>query len=193
MPTAKTITYPDALFFPALMRAIESATSCIEVMTFIFKTSYVGETRAREVLQALKAAAARGVQVLVLLNYSRFESGVCSENFATAEELAAAGCKVKLGPRNQTVHTKMVIIDLRKVFTVSHNLTRGALSFNRENTVYSETLEMAERSIRHFNSVWRTENFLRRCRTPRRRLRAGGHSPHQRNDGGQRDRVGIHR
>ncbi|MBI3921320.1 MAG: hypothetical protein HY318_07885, partial [Armatimonadetes bacterium] len=160
MPTSKTITYPDALFFPAALRAVETATSSVQAMSFLFKTSYVGETRSKQFREALKAAAARGVKVLVVLNYSRFESDVAAENWVTAQDLAAAGCHVKLGPRNKTLHTKLLIVDLVHVFIGSHNLTRGALSFNYELTVYSNTLEMARRASDYFNYVWYASTYF---------------------------------
>jgi len=56
-----TITYPDALFFSALMREINGAQSSIQIMTFIFRSGYVGETRAKQILDALIAAQARGI------------------------------------------------------------------------------------------------------------------------------------
>ncbi|NCO33285.1 MAG: hypothetical protein GW893_05360 [Armatimonadetes bacterium] len=67
----------------------------------------MGETRAREVLEALKAAAARGVKVLVILNYSRFERDVCAENYDTAQELAVAnrGWDFKGYESNGVTHT----------------------------------------------------------------------------------------
>jgi len=73
-----TITYADSLFFPALLRAIEGAQSSVEILTFVCRTNYVGETRVRQSVDALKAAAERGVQVLVILNYARFEVDVAA-------------------------------------------------------------------------------------------------------------------
>ncbi|NCO36893.1 MAG: hypothetical protein AUJ92_01920 [Armatimonadetes bacterium CG2_30_59_28] len=55
-----TVTYPNSLFFDALMREIAAAESTIQVMSFIFRSDYVGTTRAKEVLQALTEAQARG-------------------------------------------------------------------------------------------------------------------------------------
>jgi hypothetical protein len=162
----KTVTYPDSLFFNALLGAINGATTCVEVATFLFKTGYVGETRAKEVSEALQAAAGRGVTVLVILNYSRFEPDVCETNYATGQVLAAAGCQVRMAPRNQTMHTKLAIIDLAHVFLGSHNLTRGALSFNRELTVYTRTVEMARRATRYFNDVWALSTPIAQVEAP---------------------------
>ena len=151
---SKTITYADSLFFNALLAKIEGATSMVEIATFLFRTDYVSETRAQQIADALKAAAARGVQVTVVLSYSRFETDVCESNYATAAELMAGGCYVKLAPRNRTMHTKLAIIDLVDVFIGSHNLTRGALSFNNELTVYSSIRNMRARAARYFNALW---------------------------------------
>ncbi|MBI3922608.1 MAG: hypothetical protein HY318_14390 [Armatimonadetes bacterium] len=43
--------------------AINEAQSSIKIMTFVFKTSYSSPNRAEEILQALIAAAARGVKM----------------------------------------------------------------------------------------------------------------------------------
>ena len=149
-----TTTYPDSLFFNALLAKIEAATSFIEIATFLFRTDYVSETRAHQIAEALKAAAGRGVRVYVVLSYSRFEPEVSEANYATGSDLAAAGCRVRMAPRNKTMHTKLAIIDLIDVFLGSHNLTRGALSFNNELTVYSSIRNMRERAARYFNALW---------------------------------------
>ncbi|NCO32889.1 MAG: hypothetical protein AUJ92_10875 [Armatimonadetes bacterium CG2_30_59_28] len=149
-----TITYPDALFFSALMREINGAQSSIQIMTFIFRSGYVGETRAKQILDALIAAQARGVDAYVCLDYSRFEADLRAENYATATKLAEAGCTVRLGPSNQTLHTKLAIFDMERVFLGSHNLTRGALSFNREVTLLTDLRDIAKRMRRYFNEVW---------------------------------------
>ena len=60
MPTSKTISYPDALFLPALIQRIDNAQSSVQIMTFLFKTSYVGETGAKQVKEACKRAAVLG-------------------------------------------------------------------------------------------------------------------------------------
>jgi len=149
-----TTTYPDSLFFNALLAKIEAATSFIEIATFLFRTDYVSETRAHQIAEALKAAAGRGVRVYVVLSYSRFEPEVSEDNYATGSDLAAAGCRVRMAPRNKTMHTKLAIIDLIDVFLGSHNLTRGALSFNNELTVYSNTKVFRQRGTDYFNKVW---------------------------------------
>jgi len=159
LPT-RTTTYPDSLFFPALKEAIDGAQSLIEIASFLFRTGYASETRAEQIAEALKAAAARGVRVIVILNCSRFEPDVAEENYATALDLAAAGCEVRMGPPNQTLHTKMALMDLARVFVGSHNLTRGALSFNRELTVYSPNREMVSRVSRYFRELWNVSKPL---------------------------------
>lgn len=154
MATTKTYLYADTLFFDALTRAINEATVAVEIATFVFKTSYTEHTRAHDIVEALKAAAGRGVPVYVVLNYSQFEPDVCVDNYRTGQELAAAGCQVCMGPRNVTFHAKLALIDYRKLFIGSDNLTRGALTFNRETSVYTEVREMAKRANRYFITLW---------------------------------------
>lgn len=138
---ARTITNPDSLYFDALLAAINSADDYIYIAMFLMKSSYVGETRARQILEAL------GVQECVALDYPRFTPDVAEENYDTGLELSAAGCSVRFAPSNLTMHTKLVLIDLTQVFIGSHNITRGALSFNKELTVGSNTRDMCCRRL----------------------------------------------
>ena len=62
MATSKLTTYSDTLFFLALLKAINEAKESIELMTFVFKSNYGTPNRAQEILDALLAAAARGVR-----------------------------------------------------------------------------------------------------------------------------------
>jgi len=155
MAASKSTIYVDTLFCPALIQKLNEATSTIEVIMFLVKTSYVGRTRVDDVIEALIAAAQRGMRVMVILNYAYYEPDVMLENWHAAERLAAGGCEVALGPPNQTLHTKMFLIDLRHVFIGSHNVTRGGLSSNAEMTMYSHTIHNAAIAADYFNTKWR--------------------------------------
>ncbi|OIO89365.1 MAG: hypothetical protein AUJ92_21795 [Armatimonadetes bacterium CG2_30_59_28] len=84
MAASTTVTYPDSLFFDALMQVIRESEKRIRIATFIFKLSYAQRTRPHEVFDALAKAVTRGVSVEVALNHSRYERDVSEENYATA-------------------------------------------------------------------------------------------------------------
>jgi len=154
MATSKLTTYSDTLFFLALLKAINEAKESIELMTFVFKSNYGTPNRAQEILDALLAAAARGVRVYVVLNYSQYEPDVCITNYQTGQTLLAGGCRVRLGIKSTTLHSKLIIIDGVQVFAGSHNLTRGGLTFNREFTIASRSVTLAQRAHGYFLQVW---------------------------------------
>ncbi|MBI2202003.1 MAG: hypothetical protein HYU43_08710, partial [Armatimonadetes bacterium] len=95
-----------------------------------------------------------GVDVHGVFNYSRFEPDVAAANYATAQRLAAAGCRIRLGPPNQTFHAKILIVDRSIAFVGSHNITRGALTFNRELTSCTQVKELVNRVGHYFNQLW---------------------------------------
>lgn len=155
MPKTTTILYADSLLFDPLLAAITSATTRIELTMYLFKTSYAEHTRANAIADALIAAAARGVEVIVVLNYARFARSVADENDGTGMLLAAGGCQVRLGPRDTELHAKIIVVDGAMVFTGSHNITRGALTSNRELSWYTESKVVVERAQRYIGSLWR--------------------------------------
>lgn len=154
MPVGASAFYADALFFDALMRAIEGAQRTIDLTTFLFKTHYAARTRANEVADALIAAAGRGVVVRVALNQCHADPDVCQENYETGLDLAAGGCEVRLGPPDLELHAKVVILDSIKMFEGSHNLTRGGLTTNSEVSYYTEAKGVLRPVERFFRSVW---------------------------------------
>ncbi len=158
------IFYSDTLYGGALIRDIREAKSSIMIMMFLMKTGYAQLTLSDEVMNELIAAQNRGVQVFIILNYSRFENSVAAENWETAQKLVAGGCTVRMGPRNQTLHAKMAIIDMAIVYIGSHNITRGGLGFNLEVTVRHTAKGILRRAVPYFNYVW--EKSTRTEETP---------------------------
>jgi len=85
-------------------------------------------------LRALAAAAGRGVDVRVCLDYGRDRATGAPENKHTAAAtwLAAHGVRVVLDELDRTTHAKVVLVDDRWVVLGSHNWTRSAIVSNRE-------------------------------------------------------------
>lgn len=112
-------------FFPALIAAIDEATDDVQLETYIFEDDASG----RPVTEALKRAAARGVQVRVLVD------GFGAARFADAlqPELLAAGAQVMIYRRELThfsmrrqrlrrLHRKLACIDSRIAFVGGINI-----------------------------------------------------------------------
>lgn len=87
---------------------------------------YAEVVRDREVIEALVAAAERGVLVRLVVT-----AGGEGDQAAERAELAAAGVAVRLavGPY---IHAKLILVDGRRAFVGSQNLTATSLDQNRE-------------------------------------------------------------
>ena len=75
-------------FFPALVAAIDSATRCVHIETYIFRDDAAGQSIAH----ALKSAAQRGVSVRVVVD----GVGRCDTPEAFFIELTAAGVELAI-------------------------------------------------------------------------------------------------
>ena len=84
-------------------------------------------------LDGLAAAAARGVDVRVVLDRGAGWAGQPdSKHEAPAAWLAAHGVRVILDEPEITSHVKVLVADGRRVLAGSHNWTRSAVAVNRE-------------------------------------------------------------
>lgn len=84
-------------------------------------------------LDGLAAAAARGVDVRVVLDRGAGWDGQPDlKHEAPAAWLAAHGVRVLLDDEEVTTHAKVLVADSRLVLSGSHNWTRSALVKNRE-------------------------------------------------------------
>lgn len=84
-------------------------------------------------LEALAAAAARGVEVRVWLDDAGEREGVAdAKHEAAAAWLAARGVAVLRDEASVTTHAKVLVVDGRWVLAGSHNWTYSALARNRE-------------------------------------------------------------
>lgn len=93
-----------------------------------------GDGPVQGLLEALAAAAARGIDVRIALDagpdpVTKVDDG---RNQAAAQWLSAHGVRVVWDEPRTTTHLKVVVVDGRWVVAGSHNWTRAALTANRE-------------------------------------------------------------
>ncbi len=100
---------------------------------------------AAGLLRALAAAAARGVEVSIVLDYGRNRTtGEIEEKHAIAQTwLTAHGVRVVLDELERTTHVKAVVVDDRWVVMGSHNWTRSAITSNREVSLLLDDPQLA--------------------------------------------------
>jgi len=90
---------------------------------------YAEVMRDREVVEALKAAAGRGVRVRLIMTGSRDGS---DDNGIERAELRTAGIETRLARGGLYIHAKMVLTDEARAFVGSQNFTATSLDQNRE-------------------------------------------------------------
>lgn len=93
-----------------------------------------GDGPVQGLLDALAAAAARGVDVRICLDAGPDPVTGAEEdkNQAAAAWLAAHGVRVVRDEAKVTTHAKVVVVDGRWMMAGSHNWTRAAMTTNRE-------------------------------------------------------------
>ena len=124
-----------------LVQALDSAQRTIEVEMYVFTSS--------ELKDALVQAVQRGVRVRLILE-PRVDS-----NLATAEFLAAKGIEVRWATTDYAnTHSKLAIIDGKRVLVGSINWSHSALYANREAELLVENERLAQEFLAAFEQDW---------------------------------------
>ena len=145
----------DRDYFPALIRAIDSAQREIVMSFFYFKTNGYAGNYPDKVLRCLVRASKRGVSVRILLERGKdAASEIDRHNRRTAERLRGNGITGAFDSPHITTHTKVIVIDGHSVLLGSHNLTASALKYNHELSVLSESPAVAREMIRYIDSLF---------------------------------------
>jgi phosphatidylserine/phosphatidylglycerophosphate/cardiolipin synthase-like enzyme len=107
----------------------------------------------REIIQALKSAAARGVEVRVLLEMNPFGGG--SQTAQVATELKAAGVQVQWEPRTiRYLHQKTLVVDEAYALVMTANFTTSSFTQNREYIIRTARPEDVAEIIATFEADW---------------------------------------
>lgn len=146
----------DGEYYGALTEALDRANSEIVLSMFLFKTNGFDGNQPDGILARLSAAAKRGVSVFVLLERDGDRrSQVNGANGETAKRLRAAGIVPVFDSPERTMHAKIAVIDRRRVFLGSHNITQSALKYNREVSLCVDSPALAEELLRYIRSMER--------------------------------------
>ena len=134
-------------YFPALLKAIDEAQSEIFMSIFSFKAGVHKNSYPDIILAHLARAVKRGIKVIVILeNTGGYDYKLDAENQQTKQLLEEKGVKVYFDSPRQTTHTKLIVIDERRVLLGSHNLTQAALKYNNEISILLDRPDLAERA-----------------------------------------------
>ena len=131
-----------------LLAALEGATCSIYLAVYLLTDP--------EIIQALRAAAARGVAVWVMLEEAPY--GAEEGNRAAAAALEEAGVHFRWSsPAFNYLHQKSIVVDEEVAFILTHNLTRSAFSRNREYGVVTRNATHLGEILRVFQADWQRE------------------------------------
>lgn len=136
--------YSDALIFE-----INSADDSIYVS--IFSLTYYdtySDSSVNSILEALVAAKNRGVDVKVIVDEFPVDvdKGV--------DFLNTNNVSVKYDGKEQTTHSKLVIIDEKEVFVGSSNWRYYSLDKNNEANVLIKSRSIAKQYTEYFFNIW---------------------------------------
>ncbi len=128
---------------PALVSLINSASSSLEI--------YNEEMADRPVIDALKNAATRGVDVRVVMTYG----GAYRRAF---QELTAAGVRLRTFAASAPlyIHAKMILADGARAFVGSENFSYTSTHDNRELGLVMTDADVLSRLDEVFVGDWRT-------------------------------------
>lgn len=148
LPSLQPFLEPEAHYEP-ILAALGKAKSSIRMETYLLTAS--------DVIDSLKAASRKQVDVRVLLEGQPADAGV--GNKAAVSELETANIKVRSGnPAFKRTHANFIIIDDRTVIVMTFAQTFESFTLNREFGILdSEPGDVAE-AIAVFDADWdRTE------------------------------------
>ena len=149
--TVKTIV--NRLYFPEVMDLFQSATQRIRVVMYgiNYSPKYAG-SQVNQLVEALAAARARGVDVAVAIDLSDYNALLNKVNAPAKKFLADAGVAVFDDPLKTTTHAKLIVADGCAVIG-SVNWGKDALENRNETGVAIRDPAVVEAFAAYFERV----------------------------------------
>ncbi|MFH1721262.1 MAG: phospholipase D-like domain-containing protein [Candidatus Altiarchaeota archaeon] len=144
----KIVVLNDLDYAPQLIKVLTEASASIHVATFELKYyKSFPESASNKIIKQIIEAKKRGADVKIIVDeYAKDNSAV--------PLLEENNVSVKFDGENQTLHSKLFLIDGKKVFVGSTNPTYYGLEKNREANVYIEDEKTAEKFENWFDKIW---------------------------------------
>ncbi|HAV92284.1 TPA: hypothetical protein DCW38_03790 [candidate division WOR-3 bacterium] len=113
------------------------------------------ENEVMKLIDELVVAAARGVDVKIVLEQSDWNDDVSADNYETGAYLESYGIDLRYDPLTITTHCKTFIIDTNQVLVGSTNWSYSAVSSNNEANVLLEGRKIALDFTEYFETLWK--------------------------------------
>jgi phosphatidylserine/phosphatidylglycerophosphate/cardiolipin synthase-like enzyme len=149
----KIVLLTDGSFFVHLSNALNQAKKEIWLSTFVFKTTQNKHNKAVQIVEILKRKAKQGIDVKLVLEQSEYHHDLSEGNHRLANHLRQHKIKVFFDSMDNTMHSKIVVIDGKQVFLGSHNMTDSALRRNHEASLMIISSQLSKELIHYFESI----------------------------------------
>ncbi|MGD9809192.1 MAG: phospholipase D-like domain-containing protein [Deferribacterales bacterium] len=150
---AEVAILADSSLTAELVSDINKAQKSVYIAIYMFKSYASTTSGAGMIVDALKKAADRGLDVYVAFESSDDGDFVEKENKNTGKQLAERGVTVVYDSPDNRMHSKCAVIDEHISYVGSHNYTNSALKHNREITARIVSAETAAKVLSHIRSV----------------------------------------
>lgn len=131
--------------FPKLVvPLIDSALDSIDIIVFDWRFYKNDPANPVSIFnQAIGRAARRGVKVRCLV-----------QNEGLVDDLKAMGCQARKLQSKRILHTKLILIDKRRIILGSHNYTQHAFSSNHEASIFVDLGSEQNTFVDYFNNLY---------------------------------------
>ena len=146
-----------ASYFHTLMDEINGAEEQIAVMMYacVIPKDLRDDHPVKQLVEALANAQKRGVLVRVILDREiRRDGSEDTINNRAAAFMGQLGLAVRRDEPDQRSHSKLIIVDGKRVVLGSANWTWSAFYRNREHSIWLADDSIATTCLRDFNAVW---------------------------------------
>jgi hypothetical protein len=135
---------------------MEKAVSTIQIVMFFMRYERTRSTPLNQLIDSLVEAHRRGVAVQVLLDADKPDDPAMSRvvNSATFQRLKESGVAVRLDSPERSTHSKLVVVDGRKIIVGSHNWTLASMLRYDDTSIYLEAKSLGAAYERRFKLLW---------------------------------------
>lgn len=140
----------------AIRDLLGSASNEILIANYQFRTSEPNKNSfVNTLVGVMRERSERGVSVKILLNKIFPRSYLNTEQFKTCNRLKLCGLDVRLYNEKRILHSKLIIVDRRKVYLGSHNFTNTSMAVNSETGIILNSEEIANYFLCYWENIWR--------------------------------------